>query len=121
MRWWTQHNGLLELDPPYVYHIVRAFSPPRLPRLRGSASAGLTVPVLIFSQPEHDEEALTAAIKQAMRSPIERMVLPRMRKAAVQERVEKWVDGVDWWRKWQATSGGSWGDLVGQGPVEGAN
>lgn len=41
-----------------------------------------------------------------------------MRQAEVQERVRKMMDGVDWWRKWQTTVGGSWGELYGQVPDE---
>jgi hypothetical protein len=108
---------LIELSPPYVYHVVR---PIAVSSRGGSDASRYAHPAFLSRafQPQHDEEALTAAIKQAMATPIERTILPRMRQAEVQERVRNFVDNVDWWRKWQASSGGSWGELVGQGPVE---
>lgn len=52
-----------------------------------------------------------------MVTPIERTILPRMREDAVRKRVQKFIE-LDWWRRWQATVGGSWGELYGQGPEE---
>jgi hypothetical protein len=37
-----------------------------------------------------------------------------MRQSEVRDRVKKFIEDVDWWRKWQLTVGGAWGDLVGQ-------
>ncbi|KAL7415794.1 hypothetical protein BDY24DRAFT_338147 [Mrakia frigida] len=70
--WLSQHNGLHELSPPYVYHVH-----------------------------QHDEEGLTAAVQAALVSPIERYVLPRMRQDEVKERVRKMVEDVDWWKRWR--------------------
>lgn len=67
-----------------------------------------------LKQPQHDEQALADAIQQALTTPIERTVLPRMRQSEVRDRVKKFIEDVDWWRKWQLTVGGAWGDLVGQ-------
>ncbi|CED84680.1 hypothetical protein [Phaffia rhodozyma] len=75
-KWVTQHNGLIELNPPHVYHVR-----------------------------QHDEKALGEAIHQAMNAPIDRYILPRMREEGVKERVKRMVEDVDWWKKWRALPG----------------
>lgn len=65
-RWVSQHDGLVDLDPPYVYHV----------------RAG-------------DAEGLGQAVREAIERPIERYVPPRMRTAEMRNRAQGLVQK-DW-------------------------
>ncbi|KAH8823008.1 hypothetical protein DL96DRAFT_1559781 [Flagelloscypha sp. PMI_526] len=65
-KWWTQHDPLKALDPPYVYNVR-----------------------------DGDAEGLEAAFKSAMEHPIDRFIPPAMSTEAVKERHRVLVE-TDW-------------------------
>ncbi|KAK7024999.1 hypothetical protein R3P38DRAFT_3533140 [Favolaschia claudopus] len=65
-RWRTQHDGLKDLSPPYVYNVRIG-----------------------------DQKGFTRAIRQATENPIERYVLERIKLSSVEERLGRIVEW-DW-------------------------
>lgn len=66
LKWGTQHGGLKNLDPPYVYNVFK-----------------------------NDKEGFIAAIKAAQSHPIDRHILPRMTMRAVEKRLSDMIEN-DW-------------------------
>ncbi|KAF7967955.1 hypothetical protein HWV62_32461 [Athelia sp. TMB] len=64
--WRTQHDNLAQLDPPYVYNVH-----------------------------EGDEKAFVKAVQDAIRTPIDRFILPEMRQDQITERVDA-ILKTDW-------------------------